>query len=58
MIYLFFFVIFSEKYIVIPKSECTKFNSIKLDAILVEKNYDEFILLIFSHVTVLFGILW
>lgn len=57
MIYLFF-VIFSEKYIVIPKSECTKFNSIKLDAILVEKNYDEFILLIFSYVTVLFGILW
>ena len=43
MIYLFF-VIFSEKYIIISTSECTKFNSIKLDAILVEKNYDKFML--------------
>lgn len=44
MIYLLF-VIFSEKYIVIPMSECTKlFNSIKLDAILIEENYDEFTL--------------
>lgn len=43
---LVFFAVFREKYIVIPKFECTKFNSIKLNAILVEKNYDEFVMLL------------